>query len=329
MTATSLELMRLITIHQEIARKAYPSVKELAAQCDLHPRSIKRLIHRLRTELHAPIATRRPQGGYYYTALFSPLPPPFNGQELLALTLALQISDTFQHTPFAPALQGALQKVRAFFPEAVTPGDAPLYISDLGTPAPPDGLLATVAFATIIQAIDAHHSVHLRYYALSHDVETQRTVDPYHLYRFAGMWYLYGYCHLRRQERDFALPRIRHITQGTGVFTPPDPAAIAARLQARFGNITDTPVAVQIWFAPPAARRVQERVWHPSQQVTQLPDGAVILTLTVTGLAMAVRWVLGYGAEARPLTPPSFVARYAAEVEGMRAHLAARPPENK
>ncbi|MHB9134615.1 MAG: WYL domain-containing protein, partial [Armatimonadota bacterium] len=149
------------------------------------------------------------------------------------------------------------------------------------------------------------------------NIEEVRTVDPYHLYYHHGLWYLHGWCHLRNHTRDFALTRMRQVELRTTTFPPPDLDAIKAKLAQRFSVMTGDPVEVVVRFDTEEARRVRERVWHPSQQIENHPDGSCTLRMTVEGITTVVRWLLSFGRHAKPIAPPELVRQMQDEVQAM------------
>ena len=66
-----------------------------------------------------------------------------------------------------------------------------------------------------------------------------------------------------------------------------------------------TPKNFKIRIDPPAARWVFEDPWHPDQQVKQLRDGAIELTVKATHELEIVPRVLALGAKAELLSPAS------------------------
>ena len=51
---------------------------------------------------------------------------------------------------------------------------------------------------------------------------------------------------------------------------------------------------------------VKERTWHPSQQLEEMKDGSVILSMNVEGIAEIRSWVLSFGSHAEVLEPEEF-----------------------
>ena len=49
---------------------------------------------------------------------------------------------------------------------------------------------------------------------------------------------------------------------------------------------------------------VREKRWHPSQHLTELPDGGVELRLKLSSLVEIQRWVLSWGGDVKVIRPP-------------------------
>lgn len=321
MAAHRPHISRLLKIHCAIAANERPTIASLAEKCAVGERTIKRDITLLKTEFGAPIAFSRSNGkeGYYYEKPFSLAPEPFCEQELLALAVAQQIAESFQNTPFLPALKGALQKLQQFnsAPTIIAGDSLPDHISLLPKSPALEDTAATIHFNDILKAIEQRRQIRMCYYTISRDEECERVIDPYQIYHFDGLWYVYGYCHLRGENRDFAINRIRTLTLLATKFPPPDYAKIHQLLAGRYANITDDPVRVTIHFDAETAPRIRERIWHPSQEIEAQTDGSCLLTMTVTGLETITRWTLSFGRHALPLTPPAFVTRLNEEIAAM------------
>ena len=319
MSSTRQSLVRLFTIHQAIRGKRYPTAEGLAGICGVHARTIKRDLQLLRDEFGAPVVYSRADGGYCYTHEFSFNSVPLSEGELLAVCMMRVMADTFNNTPFAPALRRALSKLQVMLPEAMQASllEDGLAINFLGDPMPPERAETCIHFNTVLRAVEGHRRARLVYYSLNNDAVTRREIDPYLIFYRRGMWYLYAYCHLRCATRDFALERIRGIELLDERFIPPDLTAIRARLAQRFSRIEDQSFDAAIRFEPNTARRIRERVWHPSQRIEEHADGSCILHLTVEGLSSVACWVLGFGPRARPLAPPELVARVREEARAV------------
>lgn len=310
-------------LHHAVAGKTYPSLEALAVQCGVHARTVKRDLRVLRDEFGAPLAYSRTHGGYYYQHEFNLAAPTFSEGELLALCLSTSLAQSLQHTSLAPAMRRALSKLQVMLPLPVQEAMDGPWLSCLPEPTPPERVETAIHFNDLLHALEGHRQVLLVYYTMSRDAVSTRIIDPYHLYFRRGMWYLHAWCHLRNTTRDFALERIRSLARLDTTFPPPDTDAIRARLGRRFSLMHEGRlVEVVIRFDAEWARRVQERVWHATQQIEGHSDGSCTLTMTVDGLSSVVRWVLGFGRHAVPLAPPELVRMVAEEVRAMMAQHA-------
>ena len=319
MASTRPSLMRLLRIHQSLSLRRYPSLVNLAEMCGTHPRTLKRDLRVLREEFNAPLAYCRPRGGYHYTRPFSLAPPPFDERELLALSVAVEVAGAFRNTPFAEAVREALEKLRMMMPGAEQfafddAGGAITYVAD---PAPPERVETVLHFSDLWRAVHEHRQVRLTYRAMSSGREAVRVVDPYQIYLYGGMWYVHGFCHLRREGRDFAINRVQEVKVLETGFAPPDPEALRKRLSQRFTIVEGPDAEIGVWFDGEVAPRIRERIWHSSQRLTDHEDGSCTLTMRVKGLVSVKRWVLSYGRHAEVLEPPELAEEIRREAEMM------------
>lgn len=100
-------------------------------------------------------------------------------------------------------------------------------------------------------------------------------------------------------------------------FTPPADFRMARVLQGAFGVHVAGAAEQQrvvIEFSAAKAAYVRARLWHPTQQIEELPDGRLRLTLMCTHLLPLVSWVLEWGPHARAIEPPELVAHVTSEL---------------
>ena len=90
------------------------------------------------------------------------------------------------------------------------------------------------------------------------------------------------------------------------------------------------PHTVIVEFSAEKAHLVSSREWHPTQQVTTLPQGRVQLTFRAASLTPIVSWVLEWGPHACALSPPALVDQVTRELDAARAQYprssASEPP---
>ena len=116
-----------------------------------------------------------------------------------------------------------------------------------------------------------------------------------------GGIYLVAFVPAYGQVRTFAAERIRTFAILDEVFDPqPLPAD---PFPHSLGVNSGSPQKVVIEFDAGAAPYIREREWHPSQEIVDGTDGAVVLTLHVCNDRPLRTWVLGFGASARVVEP--------------------------
>ena len=86
-------------------------------------------------------------------------------------------------------------------------------------------------------------------------------------------------------------------------FEPPDHLPVDERLRDAFGVSYEEPMDVVVRFSKEQAPYVRERIWHPSQELEDLPDGRLVVRLRAGGLFELKSWVLSFGAAAEVLEP--------------------------
>ena len=123
--------------------------------------------------------------------------------------------------------------------------------------------------------------------------------------------------------RTFALQRIRKLKVLEETFTPGEiPEEPYRNSLGPFsgGRVQE----VEILFLPDVAPYVEEREWHPSQQMTRNDDGSVVLRMKIAVDPPLRCWILGFGHHARVLKPSALAADILEEIEEAREQYA--PP---
>lgn len=180
----------------------------------------------------------------------------------------------------APALTAALAKVAtALGIEVGDQVDIDLGVAD------------TEVFATLQAATEAHHPVAIVHLNVDHDTRTERTVEPWDLFRERGAWYLRAHCRRAAAERQFRVDRILEATALEGTTTVPDGLDPSTALRVA----PDAPRLVL--DLEPSARWVIES--YPAEAVEEQPGGRVRATLVVVSRGWAERLLLRLGDAAR------------------------------
>jgi predicted DNA-binding transcriptional regulator YafY len=133
----------------------------------------------------------------------------------------------------------------------------------------------------------------------------ERLVDPYHLANINGEWFLYAWCHLRKDIRTFVPARMVSAKLTGKTFKRPADFSVDKLLRDSFGVMTGKESHdVSIRFDELVADYIREKIWHPSQILRELPNGEVELRLKLSSLVEISRWILGWAGRAVVLSPP-------------------------
>jgi predicted DNA-binding transcriptional regulator YafY len=144
----------------------------------------------------------------------------------------------------------------------------------------------------IQKAIQEKRVIHIRYHGYQKDEVTERDVEPYQLFYSDGIWYLEGYCRMRKDIRDFRLSRIEKMVALKETF-----------IKRRAGKSGEQKkIAVKIRFTKRIARWVRERQHYGFQNEEDLPDG-VVMRYAVHDVSEITAWIQGWGAAAELLSP--------------------------
>ena len=153
-------------------------------------------------------------------------------------------------------------------------------------------------------AVAGARQVELEYYAFGRDEWTRRTVDPYAVFSASGQWYLSAYCHLVDDERLFRVDRMRSAELTGTAFSPPERPPELAVYHPR---AEDPRVVLEL---EPAAAWVVGQ--YPVEQVEDLGDGRLRVTLAAGQRAWLERLLLRLGPAARVVEGDADVAATAA-----------------
>jgi predicted DNA-binding transcriptional regulator YafY len=274
--------------------------EDLAAQFEVSRRTVYRDLEAL-AEIGVPVVATPGQGfglapGYH-------LPPVmFTAAEAVALSLAGGLYGQFVAHEGRKAVDAALRKVEAVLPEAARAEAAETVrrVCQISWPhraAPLDGELPLL----IQQAMRERRRMAVTYHARSGSEPRERMIDPYALVFYAGDWHLLGYCHDRRDVRQFRLTRMESPRLLPERFTMP-PEADARQFWA---NCNPHPVGTsvaRVRFAPEAARWVRERRHYAWAAEEESAEG-LLVTLRVERWEELLPWLLGWGGAATVLAP--------------------------
>jgi proteasome accessory factor B len=152
--------------------------------------------------------------------------------------------------------------------------------------------------------------------------ETRKTrVRPYLLEPLATgrSIYLIGHDETAGAMRTYKVERIRQAILTMDRYEIPDafdPATYLAYSWGIWSSDQAPPVEVRLRFDPVVADRVKETVWHRTQELSDLPGGAVEMAVQVAGIVEIRPWILSWGNQVEVLAPEDLREAVAAATRG-------------
>lgn len=292
-------------IHQAIQNGGFPNAPQLAKEIEVSTKSIHRDLVFMKDRLGLPLGYDFNRKGFHYTEEVNSFPTfQITEGELFALLVAEKALQQYRGTTFERPLVSAFKKMAASLPDTVS-----LNLSDweqtisFRTSAEP--VLNLKIFDQLAKAVAQRKQLVLTYRKPGQRETELRVVDPYHLANINGEWFLFAWCHLRKDIRTFAPARIKAMQQTGKTFERPAKFSLDKRLRDSFGvRSGNQNFDIVLRFNEIVADYIREKKWHESQKLKELKNGGVELRLKLSSLAEVERWVLSWAGNAVVVSPP-------------------------
>lgn len=289
-------------VHLISSRPKHWTRSMLAETLGVSERQITKDFDIIKDGLKFELKHERP-GGYYFTsvpqlpAVSYPLP------EAMALVLAAESTRQLAGFPQQDLTQAMARLT------AIMPAELQALLDRGRRPVAPSNPHREEMILTFFKAIARQRAVDIVYRAASHDgKEQQRRVDPYEIISYGYSYHLLGWCHLRREIRDFKIDRIERAIVSSQTFVRDPDFDLDTFFTQGWGMMRGTgseAEEVELLFSSRAGRWVAEERWHPRQICDWLPDGRLRFQVTVPITDELRRWVLRYGTDCRVVEPAS------------------------
>ncbi len=298
------------------------TVDELAEECQVTRRTVYRDLKALEEAGYPLISEPQPDGTMLHS--FMPefkefLPVTFSLHELMTLYFFRGQLAFLQGTPFQDDLEAIFARIRSNLSprnvahlERLAQAAAPRFqgLRDYGS--------QRAVLETLRDALLRQYCCRIVYAPARRDPE-EYLFDPYTLLFFKDSLYLTGWAHNRNDYRLFLVDRIRGVELLEQRFEVPDDFSAADLTGSAFGLINEEPMRIKVRFAAEVAYLIRERTWHPSQELSEEPDGALLLSFEAGGEKEILSWLYSYIPHVRVLEPASLRRAFA---DGLRQTLA-------
>jgi predicted DNA-binding transcriptional regulator YafY len=159
-------------------------------------------------------------------------------------------------------------------------------------------------FALLQRAIRSKHKIEMTYNSFYEQEIITTILSPYHLYFGQRAWYIVGHSSLHLQERTFKVSRILTHKLLDKLYVMNKPFNIEKHFGLAWSMIPEGKLyQVKLHFSQQVAGNVAEVIWHQTQKLARLKDGALRFEAEVDGLNEIQWWIMGYGNQVKVLAP--------------------------
>ena len=323
--------------------------------------SLRRDFRYMKNELKAPLAYDKKLHGWYYTKPFKLPVEGFSDDEILYLKLIRRLvgqnsNDDFLYQSFDKLLEKITPEItndQHETPKQVR-GDSTQVQGDDIQPhgdslrhaeqschaelvsaslsnrfyiAPrPKPLIDDDVVEKVVEAIKNNYFLDFNYFSKWEPEERHRKIMPFQLVFDAGSLFLYG-AGIKTPDnpRLFKLSKMHNveILYSKTFLLPQNFRFREAFETGRFGAFQyDEEYEFAIEFYGEARSTIRENIWADNQTIEiDKKEGAVKLVFTTSQWIPVLRWVLSFGANARPLEPDWFVEEWKKNVFKMYENL--------
>lgn len=294
------------------------AIDALARELDVTTRTIRRDLAALQ-EAGFPLYDERDDDGRVRWRIdghvLKGLETGFTLAELCALYLSRNLLEAVAGSPFGRDLVNAFGRLEKMLSPRMRQflDRLPSVLAAKPGPRARGGDAAADLVARLLEATLHFRSARMRYDSVSSGRVKDYLVHPYRLMFAQGGLYLLAYVPEYDDVRTFAVDRMAAVSLQKETFTPQ--RDVSGDVFANSLGVHTGPAApVEVEFAARVAPYVRARVWHPSQQIRDEPDGRIRLSMQVCHDWALRNWILGWGPFGRVVAPPSLAADVRADL---------------
>ena len=304
---------RLLFLIEFVRTHPYASAKRINTACEVSVRTFYRdLIDLSSRSIHILFDEERQ--GYYLASKTYLQSLVFTEREALAIQMALR-AKPLGNTFFGQAARSALTKIEAAMIsdiELSAEAAAGSFVLEPTLLADYEGY--EEIFDTLEKAWRAKRTVLVEYDSKSDPPGTplERRIDVYGAFNHGPVWYIVSRCHYFDEPRTFKIKRIKRAELLKESYMVPADFSVESYVRESWQLLRGDPkVEVVAKFSSQLAHLVLEEIYHPTQEITELPDDSVVLKARVAGWREFGWWLLRYGDEVEVLAPPELRAELA------------------
>jgi predicted DNA-binding transcriptional regulator YafY len=292
-----------------LCRSKNVKAKDIASEIEISLRQVYRDINCLRL---ANIPIYSDKNGYNIVEDFFMPKINFTISEALTLMFLINSLKHQKGTPYMKSLDMASDKILNVLPKSLRKIISGLYLYqgvDFGLQAKIDYKEIEDMFNQLYSAYMDKKSILISYYNIDRKEISERKIDPYGFKFYFSVWYLIGYCHLRKSIRTFRIDRIRKVQTADDDFQIRPDFSMEDFFSGSWGIIRGEKANIRLLFDKGISDFISEIKWHPTQRLSTDDKGDLIAEYEVMGLEEIERWILSLGSNVKVLEPPRLKER--------------------
>jgi len=164
--------------------------------------------------------------------------------------------------------------------------------------------------------------VELEHYSVRREVSNTYAmgIDAVIPYAIGQTFHVIGRNEADGSSRTLRLDRVQAASVTRRAYEPRKPFDKRRHFSGAWGVWTseEEPVEVELRFSPAVSHRVQETIWHRSQQTTCNDDGSVTWKASIAEPREMYPWIRGWGSDVEIIKPATLRQQFISELERMR-----------
>lgn len=283
-----MKINRLLEITILLLNRGSITAGELANRFQVSTRTIYRDIDVLSSTGVPVYASRGSNGGIHLLENYALNKAIINDQEIESLILALK---TLQVTKL-PQLDTILEKIGAVFKRNIQTDWVHIEFSPWGSGPNEDNKFMNIKAAILNRNVISFE------YVNSQGGKSLRDVEPTQLIYKGQAWYLWGFCHRRKEFRTFRISRIKnlHVIDKTFQVRYAD-----NRTTDYFTESTVPVTEIKLRFKPEILYRVYDD--YDEEVIRRNPDGTCDITFSIPLDEWVYGYILSFGSFVEVLEP--------------------------
>ena len=246
------------------------------------------------------------------------LPPvQFTREEAGSFVAAEKLVMQFTDEGLGAYFKSAMDKIKSVLKGGEKDWVSSLENSVWATPSNKDfNKTISNALPVLFNSIAMQLQVHINYHSLNATEPRKRFIEPVGVFYEHNHWYLYAFCHLRNEYRQFRTDRILTIQQTDLPFAK---SHVNIREFKEHTDCNTTKVVIAVQKNTACYLSSGKKYYGFVEEIEN--ENEVIMSFMVASMEGLARWYLMFGDQARIIEPESFKLKVKELAEKTIAHI--------